>query len=62
MKKRNKKLKIIEALTNCGAILIRSNKHEVWKLTNGKVFTIGKTPGDRNAEKVQLRLLNKLLQ
>lgn len=56
-----KQSKIIEILKNNNAILVRNKKHEIWKLPNGKIFTLSTTSSDRNVEKVQLRLLNKLL-
>lgn len=37
-----------ELLKECGAILVRNHKHEVWKLPNGNIFTRAKTPEDRN--------------
>lgn len=61
MKNKNKQLKLIDVLKENNAILVRRNKHEIWKLPNGKTFTVSTTSSDRNVEKVQIRLLNKLL-
>ncbi len=59
MKKKNKNIK--QALKEVGAIFLRRNKHEVWKLPNGKRFTISTSSSDRNAQKEQFSLLYKLL-
>lgn len=61
MKQRNKKLTVKEILKLDNAEFLRRNKHEVWKLSNGKIITIATTASDRNVERVNLRLIKKLL-
>ena len=57
-----RKSKLVEkALKECGAEFIRRNRHKIYRLPNGKIFTLSTTSSDRNAEKVQLSLLKKLL-
>ena len=46
-------------LRDCGAVLVRQRKHEVWKLPNGTTFVRSKTPSDRFALKKQIATLSR---
>jgi hypothetical protein len=35
-----------------GAVLVRSNKHNVWRLPNGRVVVTSKSPSDADTFKV----------
>ncbi len=52
---------VLELLQSDGAVLIRGKKHEVYKLSNGQVFTRAATPSDRRAAANQLSELKRLL-
>lgn len=53
--------KVAKLLNECGAVLERDGKHEVWLLPNGKKFTRAKTPSDYRAEENQLHDLRHAL-
>lgn len=57
-----KKNEIHKLLQVNNAKLIRSKKHEVWKLPNGKKFTRSKTPSDHRASDQSLCELRKVLE
>jgi len=57
MNRKNKKL--INKLNEVGAVFVRRNKHEIWRLPNGKTLTISSSSSDRNWEKENIRLINK---
>lgn len=59
--KNKKRLKFKDILKLENANLVRSNKHEIWHLPNGKIMTVSKTSSDNYFEKVNIQLLNKLL-
>lgn len=59
--RRDKKLSVKEILKLEHAILLRRNRHEVWQLPNGKLITLATSASDANVERVQIRLINKLL-
>jgi hypothetical protein len=40
---------ILSALKQANATLIRTGKHEIWKLPNGNIITVSVTPRDRRA-------------
>lgn len=48
-------------LKQINACLVRKNKHEVWRLPNGKMFIKACTPSDINADNNSFRRLNNLL-
>jgi len=46
-----------------GAVLVRSKKHQVWRLSNGKTLVISSTASDgARAARNQLRDLRRLLR
>lgn len=55
------KEQVDELLAECGAVLERDKKHEVWRLPNGQKFTRSKTPSDRRAELENLQDLKRAL-
>ncbi len=52
---------VAELLNRDGAVLARKNKHEVWKLSNGKSFTRACTPGTFSSDLNNLSDLRKAL-
>ncbi len=42
-------------MRSIGAVLVRSNKHNVWKLTNGRVVVTSQSPSDHRAFRNVLR-------
>lgn len=58
MAKKGKELK--QKLKEVGAVFIRRNKHEIWRLPNGKTLTISASASDCNWERENIRLINKL--
>lgn len=54
--------KVEAKLKNVGAVLVRHNKHEVWKLPNGRKFFKTGTPSDRRSELNDLACLKRLLR
>ena len=53
--------KVVMALQACGAIKVRSKRHDVWKLPNGKTYVLSQSPSHTSAERHALHLLKKLL-
>lgn len=51
----------LSLLREHGAVLVRSNKHEVWRLPNGQKFTRATTPSDYHADDNNLSDLRELL-
>lgn len=58
----NKKETLNDVLKEVGAIFIRKNKHEIWRLPNNKIIAISSTSSDINFEKVNIRLIRKLMK
>lgn len=58
--KNNKKLKFNEILKRENAKLVRNNKHQIWYLSNGKIMTVSRSSSDRQFEKVNIQLFNRL--
>ena len=52
--------KLTRALTQAGAVLRRTKRHNIYHLPNGRIFVVAKTPSDRRAEDNALSLLRKL--
>ena len=57
----NRAAEVDRLLQADGAVLTRQNKHEVWKLSNGRTFTRSSTPSDQHAASQQLRDLRHAL-
>lgn len=55
------KNKVEELLKQSGAVLIRSKRHQIWRLPNGKTFVRSKTPSSRNTDKKSYADLRNLL-
>ena len=53
--------KVEELLKESGAILVRSKKHQIWKLPNGKTFVRAKTSSCKFEEKKSYNELRNLL-
>lgn len=51
-----------ELLEACGAELIRSKRHNVFKLPSGRRFTVPKTASDTRSLKNSLARLKRLLR
>lgn len=47
-------------LKSLGATLIRSNKHPIWRLPNGKMFVCSSTPGNSQGVKNELCRLKRM--
>lgn len=54
-------IEVNRLLAECGAVLVRNKKHEVWKLPNGGTFTRAATPSDHRAHLNQLTDLRREL-
>jgi hypothetical protein len=54
--------KVTEMLNECGAILKRAHKHQVWQLPNGKNFVRASTPSDRKGDLNNLSELKHQLE
>ena len=61
MKKQKTKIKLKDALKQINATLVRSNKHLIYKLPNGKILTVSKTSSDNYFEAVNIKLIEKLM-
>lgn len=48
-------------LKEYGAVLMRSNNHNIYKFPDGRIFTMVKTPSDHRTWKNQLQQLHELL-
>lgn len=48
-------------LRESGAVLVRKNRHLVYRLPNGQMYTMAATPSDFRAADNQLRQLRKVL-
>lgn len=59
--KASMKNKVEDLLKQSGAVLIRSKRHQVWRLSNGKTFVRSKTPSSRNTDKKIYADLRNLL-
>lgn len=59
MHKYNKTIE--QLLKEDGAVLLRSKKHYVWKLSNGKRLVISNSASDKNYQRQNIRLFYKLL-
>lgn len=46
----NARAKVNDLLAECGAVLKRATKHEIWLLPNGKKFVRAQTPSDNKAD------------
>jgi hypothetical protein len=53
---------IQKLLKRCGAELERHNKHQVWRLPDGRNFVMAATASDHRAEKNQIRDLRRMLR
>lgn len=53
--------KVAQLLKEDGAVLVRSKKHEIWRLSNGKTFVQSQTPSDVKEGLASLADLKKLL-
>lgn len=53
--------KLDAALRDCGAVLIRANKHRVYRLPNGRNFVASVSPSDTNGERNAMRDLRRAL-
>lgn len=53
--------KTVQYLEEVGAVLIRETNHLVWRLPNGRLFVMSKTPGDKNVEWGRMRDLRRLM-
>lgn len=62
MKRKQKtKISLKDALKQVNAEFIRRNKHEIWKLPNGRIMAISTTSSDNYFEAVNVRLIEKLM-
>lgn len=59
MTKRNKS-EVDRRLLRIGAVLLRCNTHEVWRLPNGRKFVKAQTPSDHRAQLNQMKQLDRL--
>jgi hypothetical protein len=50
-----------ELLKECGAVMLRKSKHEIWRLPNGQKFIVPISPSDKRTEANQLSDLKRLL-
>jgi len=53
---------IQHALRECGAVLVRQRKHLVYRLPNGRPYTMSQTPSDHRAARNQLTVLRRQLR
>lgn len=53
--------KVRGELAACGALLVRRNKHEVWRLPDGQNFVIAVSSSDQRAEANNLARLKRAL-
>lgn len=51
-----------EALYKAGATLIRSRKHNVWRLPDGRIFVTPRSPSDPRSVRNCLAQLKRMLQ
>lgn len=51
--------KVQQALKDSAAVLVRQNRHLVYKFPNGKIVTISLTASDKRAEQNQLKDIRK---
>lgn len=50
-----------EVLKDIKAVMLRKNKHEVWKLPNGAIITLSVTPRCTSAKRNQIADIKRLM-
>ena len=45
-----KRTKVSDELQRLGAVLIRTKKHDVWRLPDGRRFVVAQSPSDARSE------------
>lgn len=51
-----------EMLKDLGAVLVRTKKHDVYRLPNGQMVTLAHSASDHRAEKNQIRDIRRAMR
>ena len=50
---------VVEALQQAGAVYVRSNKHHIFRLPNGRAIVVAATPGDHRSNKNVISVIRR---
>ena len=58
----NPEKELAQLLKKSGAVLIRSKKHNVYRLPNGQIHSVSKSPSDFRTTRNSIKYLKKQIQ